>query len=626
MTLSDEQQAFVNHGLGGHARLLAGPGTGKSFTAVAYLEALAKQASPPRCHMITFTRAATKELRSKLNGTAKLTVREPSTAHAFAMSVLMKAEQRGTVRMADDWEKRNLIEELIKLRMEALGHRVKITEVRELTSEMAAGWESLDGSKLELVDRDPTLAAAFLGAWKEAQRCLDFLHVSEVPYLAKQLLEDQDVDVELDVLVVDEYQDLNHAEIEFIRLLSDQLVVIAIGDDDQSIYSWRQAAPEALLRFCEDGAADFPLTICRRCPPEILEPANAVIAAASGRPKKAPLKAVGGSNGSFAQLNFQTSAAEFAGVAAIIESRIAAGVAPNDIAVLVRSSADRFRSELVSVLDKRGVPVANSEWVDDALAEPEVRRILALGRLVDSPDDSLAWMAWLHQTDGIGWSTLYQLYDTALRSGVTFSASLQQQEDAGFPTLSSGAKKRVHDAIIEARSIIQKLEADRGATLDDDGWGAWLIDHADSSKLRDDAQRMFRMVGRELREETDTALASFINQLQPLARDLAEDDSDAVRLMSMARSKGLTVNTAILMAVDNDTVPSPRGLFEEERRILYVAMTRATEYCAITFAQRRSGPTAMVGAAGGRRQRSGFLARVPGIPSPLSGEKYISSL
>ena len=100
---------------------------------------------------------------------------------------------------------------------------------------------------------------------------------------------------------------------------------------------------------------------------------------------------------------------------------------------------------------------------------------------------------------------------------------------------------------------------------------------------------------------------------------------NAVRLMSMGQSKGLTVNTAILLGVDDDTVPNPRGSNEdEERRILYVAMTRATDFCAVTFAQQRTGTTARVGSAGtGRRQRSRFLGGNPAIPSPIDGADYI---
>lgn len=139
MSLTREQEAFVDHGRGGHARLLAGPGTGKSFTSVAFLEALAAASPPPHCHMITFTRAATKELQEKFAALGNtVTERPPSTAHSFALWLLMRNSDQN-LRMADDWEKRHLVEEAINSRLKEAGYSVNLAEVRTLTEEMAAG-------------------------------------------------------------------------------------------------------------------------------------------------------------------------------------------------------------------------------------------------------------------------------------------------------------------------------------------------------------------------------------------------------------------------------------------------------------------------------------------------------
>jgi len=632
MPLSPEQQAFVDHGTKGHVRLLAGPGTGKSFTSVAYLSALAAHDNPPRCHMVTFTRAATKELRGKVGDPeSKLTERPPSTAHSFAMSVLMKADPQGSIRMADDWEKRNVIEEIIKLRMTANGHGVSVSDVRTLTAEMAAGWEALDGDLLELAGTDPTLAAAFRGAWTEAQRRLTFLHVSEIPYLACQLLEDRSVDVGIDVLVVDEYQDLNRAEIRFIELLSDQLLIAAIGDDDQSIYGWRNAAPAALLAFCEQyAAASFSLTECHRCAEDVLGPANAVIAAAGGRPAKQPLVSKRATDAVFGQLTFPTSKDEFDGTCSIIANRLESGVPANDIAILVRSSADTYRRELLDRLGELGVGLTNPDWVRNVLNEPEVRRLLSLGRLITSPDDSLAWMSYLKNTAGVGWGSLMKLYEVACSDDATFYDALTKEETSGFPSLSGSAKATVEAAVASARETIDELTVKHlGALLDDGGWGQWLLHQGDTDKLSDDAHRVFVEVGRLFMEDSEPSLSQFVNQFQPAAQDLADNEEGCVRLMTMAASKGLTVNTAILLAVDRQTIPSPRNDdYEEERRILYVAMTRATDFCVISFAQTRTGSTSFVGGGGAfsKRQRTPFLAGLPGVPAPIVGAGFVDKL
>jgi DNA helicase-2/ATP-dependent DNA helicase PcrA len=630
MVLSAEQQRFIDGSLDGHSRLLAGPGTGKSFTSVALLERLAALDPKPRSHMITFTRAATKELQGKFKEHGgDLTERAPSTAHSFAMSVLMRADPGATIRMADDWEKRYLIEELVKARLVGAGHKVDIKEVQQLTGEMAAGWESLDHQKLELVDRDPTLALAFLGAWREAQDRLGFLHVSEIPFKACQLLEDREVELDVDVLIVDEFQDLNRAEVRFIELLSPNLRVVAIGDDDQSIYGWRQAAPHALLEFCDTyQAPSFELSSCFRCGESILAPARAVIASAPGRPPKAPLVSSRKERGVFAHLRFPSSTAEFDNVAELIRARVAAGVDPNDIAVLVRSSADKFRDDLLQRLAPHGIQVTNPEWVKKALSETEVRRLLALGRLAVDPEDSIAWLALLATTPGIGLQTLLAVYLKACTEVKSFYMALTDEHTEGYPSLAAGVRRRVAEAVTRAYQLIADLRGEQeGAVLGPGGWGGWLLEHGDPDSLSTDARRVFNEVGAQLVEGGDASLGGFVNQLGPMALDLADNEEGAVRLMTMARSKGLTVNTAIMLAVDDSTLPAPRGNFEEERRILYVAMTRATDFSVVTFAQRRTGATQRVGEGGsGARSRSQFLSGLPDIPAPEDGVTFVARL
>ena len=200
--------------------------------------------------MITFTRAATQELQEKFSDAeVAITERPPSTAHSFALRLLMR-KRHEKLRMADDWEKRFLVEEAVAARMREAGHSVSIKEVQKLTNEMAAGWQSLDEGQILLSDWDPDLAAGFRGAWTEAQRTLGFVHVSEIPYKAVQLVEDVGIDdLDLDVLVVDEFQDLNAAEVRLLELLSDQVQIIAIGDDDQSIYSCATPLPAPYCGF-----------------------------------------------------------------------------------------------------------------------------------------------------------------------------------------------------------------------------------------------------------------------------------------------------------------------------------------------------------------------------------------
>src|SRR5437867_3228813 len=103
-------------------------------------------------------------------------------------------------------------------------------------------------------------------------------------------------------------------------------------------------------------------------------------------------------------------------------------------------------------------------------------------------------------------------------------------------------------------------------------------------------------------------LDRYLSQIQPLSEDLARAQSEGVRFMTMVSSKGLTVKATIVAGVDNDLVPRPDQDLSEERRLLYVAMTRSTDSLILTWANRRRGPGARAGHANpGRRTFSEFL-------------------
>jgi DNA helicase-2/ATP-dependent DNA helicase PcrA len=121
-------------------------------------------------------------------------------------------------------------------------------------------------------------------------------------------------------------------------------------------------------------------------------------------------------------------------------------------------------------------------------------------------------------------------------------------------------------------------------------------------------------------------LGYFLGQLEPVAQDLATQ-SDSVKIMSITSSKGITVNTCIVMGVESGIIPHPKGQEEEERRLLYVAMTRATEMSILTFAHKRKGQTARHGIANVNRLRgrSPLLETLP-IGQYRDGQETIKEL
>jgi len=290
--LRDEQTTVAGRNRG-HAVLLAGPGTGKTFVLVRRVEYLVEAGGvPPRqISALTFTRAAAAEMRNRLLdrlGERGDEVRV-STLHSFALRELLRQGAAGLplpVRVVGDWEERWIVvEELASL----LGRRVK--SVQDAITRLADDWDTLaaDGAGWEQGFADPQ----FLGAWREHREIYGYTLRSELVY---QLLCELRANPRFSpippatVMLVDEYQDLNLCDLTTIRTLSERsdAEVFAAGDDDQSIYSFRHAHPIGIRRFTEDydGASNPILRECLRCGEQIVQLANWLIAQEVGRVPK----------------------------------------------------------------------------------------------------------------------------------------------------------------------------------------------------------------------------------------------------------------------------------------------------------------------------------------------------
>lgn len=178
-TPTAEQQAILAHDHDGHARVLAGPGTGKSATLVALVDRLLSGCDSPRTRMLTFTRAATAELAKKVSAHPKAATLRPSTMHSFSISVLLRNPGAGDLpeplRIADDWERKHVLWPTLARRA-----RVRVNRLDRLVREMAANWESLSPQKDPRVD--PKDRARFMGAWGEHREVYGYTLLSELPF------------------------------------------------------------------------------------------------------------------------------------------------------------------------------------------------------------------------------------------------------------------------------------------------------------------------------------------------------------------------------------------------------------------------------------------------------------
>lgn len=502
--LSPEQAAFLEHPPNHCARILAGPGTGKSFTSVAYLEKVTTENPNLRVGYVTFTRAATAEFARKMNdsGLSALGGQPPKTMHGLALGILLVHQSSRIpypLRIPDSWETTQLIHMDISRLLRVKGFADATPRVVvDLERELAANFESLGGTTLPIASEQPELVSAYRGVWREHRMSYGYTLLSELPYQAGGVLEDIDEsDLGLDLVIVDEYQDLNNADQQVLQALAGRgITIIAIGDDDQSIYSWRNAAPDGIRQFNTTFSTeyDYPLSVSQRCGGQALAVANSVIEQDSDRPWKTRLTASDRApNTAFHYLRFKSNVSEAKGVAQIVAARVAGGVDPSDIAVLVRSSLPVWVKELEPRLQALGISMAPPTDLKATLADRGIRTALAMGQLAQNLRDSLSWRALIAVTPGIGNTAIDYVYQSDTQG--SFATRLFTLHAQGFEGYRGRNK---FTALMDATLQGVSAASTSGVPQGEGGWAGWLVDLVGRDLFVEDALTLYLAVGDQI--------------------------------------------------------------------------------------------------------------------------------
>ncbi|MCB9883771.1 MAG: ATP-dependent helicase [Planctomycetes bacterium] len=614
---SGEQSAILAHDSAKHGRVLAGPGTGKSFTLVALLQLLLGEGNALKVRLLTFTRAATAELAGKLAESGLERVERPSTIHSFAISVLSRNPGAGgfpePLRITDDWEYTEVVRRTLARRAETTP-----TNISHLFGELAANWESLvPGEEHKKVSAEER--GRFLAVWREHRDVFGYTLQSELPYACLKALESHDdlSGLDFDLLIVDEYQDLNACDLALLKKVAEHgCRVIGAGDDDQSIYSFRRAHPEGIRRFMADypGAADYTLSVTRRCGSRIVNWAQWVIQNDPDRPQRPPLTpAEGAAAGEVALLSFASERAEADGIAKLVQGLIEREKVPaGEVLILLRGDYNgQFSQPIRAALKRLGIDAADPDAVKRMMNEESNRKLLALVRLLVNKNDSVAWATLMRLEPGIGDTVVDAIYEKAKAARGTFSAALLELHAAGYEGLKPAQAGRLRNLVEGVTVWID------GHPVPTDGatpWGTWIASLADEKVApKPTAEFCELLTAIDGLLEPSVALGTYTSQIAPLGRDLAQGRSEKVRIMTMASSKGLTVRATIVAGTDDNVIPRPNADLAEERRLLYVAMTRSKEFLFCTWARSRKGPTARAGAprVSQKRQFSRFLETGP---------------
>lgn len=584
---------------GSHARLLAGPGTGKTLALTRRVLFLIteKNVDPSKITILTFTRAAAAELRNRIKNelSEESSIPNISTIHSFALKMLLKNEAARSrlqqpLFIANDYEEKNIIKQEMK---SILGLNY-IKDVTELFNQLSADWETLSADLNDWESRFPN--PTFLGAWKEHRKVYGYILRSELVYQLKKALEEGDMELNssMEYLLVDEYQDLNACDLAIVNSLTQYgAELFCAGDDDQSIYGFRYANPEGIRRFNEDytPSESLELSTCMRCDRKILDFSLYIAKQDPRRIEKNLLCKSNADEGEVKILRFRGPRHEADGIAQICSVLIQKGIDPSKILILLRSDRNRNFSKVLnkSLVDK-GVPVSLLSNPFEALETDEASYLISLLRIISKKEDNLAWRTILKvRQNNIGTTKINKIYELALREGWEFYQAIYELKEQ--PELISNYGNEIRNEIIEIETIVDNLD------YDDSTESLFNLIQDLSEKLitdKDNRNDVMEILTKVILSNGKMDLKKFVNSLNISISDKEGDlDENSVSIMTMHQAKGLTADVVFVVAAEQEYIPGIATTEAEKgdlRRLLYVSLTRAKHYLYITHCQKRTGP------------------------------------
>ncbi len=604
------QQAEAIRHTEGPLLVLAGAGTGKTAVLtrrIAYL-LMTQSAQPHEIMAVTFTNKAAKEMAER---TEKLIGFAPSgmwlgTFHSLGVRMLRQHAERAGLKpgfaILDSDDQQRLIGQLVK----DSGLDTTQWPARLVTSLINRWKDHGWGPTTVPTDELGNLGARGSALYAEYQRRLQSLNAVDFGDLLLRPLQllTQHADLaeqyqnRLRYILVDEYQDTNTVQYNYLKMLAAKHKnICVVGDDDQSIYSWRGAQVANILRFEHDfdGATVIRLEQNYRSTGHILAAANGVIGHNRQRHGKQLWTDAG--DGSQLELHPQLDdreEARFVADAAALHVR--SGGRHADVAVLVRTAA-QTRS-LEEAFMRNGLPyvvVGGLRFYE----RKEIKDALGYLRLIANPADDLAFQRIVNVPKrGVGETSMEKIEALARQHGISQLVATRRLVESGDFTGKIGnsllnllgqlenwsllaqmqTPDQLAERILEESGYFQMLRDDKAA----DG------DTTDSKVRLDNLKELLRA----LQDYPD--LPSFLEHAALVADIDTAPDADTVKMMTIHAAKGLEFPLVFLPGFEEGLFPNQRALneegnkgLEEERRLAYVAITRARKRCVLSYANAR---------------------------------------
>ncbi len=600
--LNPEQREAVLHDRG-PLLVLAGAGSGKTRVITHRLARLVQSGADPRAiAAVTFTNKAAGEMRERAQALVSRAALASfvGTFHSWCLRLLRRrareAELPPRFSIADSGDQMALV----KQAMEELGISTDVLPANAVRSRISAAKNALvsvERFRAEQTDFAGERVGQVYAAYEKklaAAGALDFddLIGRSVRLLSGNAQVAAEERRRVRHLLIDEYQDTNSSQDALVKLLGAEAESLcAVGDEDQSIYRWRGAEIEHILRFEEDfpGARVIALESNYRSTAKILAAASGVVAHNRRRREK-KLRADRGDGAAVRLWHFEEDRAE---VEAVSREIAGSGRPPGEIAILYRTNAQSrpFEEDLV----RRRIPyvvVGGMKFYERA----EVKDVLAYLRLAARPEDDLAFRRVVNvPARGIGAATLDRLAAAVRETGQSWWEA--SAKPLGLPDRARTALARFRDIVedLHARSEASSPSALLEHLLAVTGYGALY----EGSEDREDVARRENI--RELlssareferRNAEDATVAEYLDTVSLATNEDAVDGAGAVTLSTLHAAKGLEFGQVFLVGLEEGYLPHGQSAededeLEEERRLLYVGMTRAKDSLTVTLAGRR---------------------------------------
>lgn len=622
--LNDAQRAAVEY-IDGPSLVIAGAGSGKTRVLTYKIAYLLSQGMKPWSIMaLTFTNKAAREMKErigKLVGDDLAQHLYMGTFHSIFSRILRaEAEHIGfnnNFTIYDESDSRSLLKAIIKemglddkaYKPAAVHARISMAKNNLVTAE---AYDS-DSAILEQNKRAkmPAIGKIYV-AYVQRCRQANAMDFDDLLMLTFQLFRDheeirQKYAGRFDYILVDEYQDTNHVQMSIVmQLCKEKLRVCAVGDDSQSIYSFRGANIDNILNYQKQlpGTQLFKLEQNYRSTQTIVEAANSLI----HHNRNQIQKEVFSKNDKGEKILYKPAYSDKE-EALIVAKNIQRIKRQDDcgydqFAILYRTNAQSRSFE--EEFRKQGIPYRIYGGLS-FYQRKEIKDIIAYFRLVANPDDEEAFKRIInYPARGIGATTVMKIADCAHQNQVSFWEVIGNIEHYGL-NVNKGTQTKLENFRLLISSFI-----DRSHTLDVYELGDAIIRESRisedimSGKNADDLARQENLeeflsgmqtfvAGRQEEGRMDEAyLTDYLQDVALLtdADSEGEKDEPRVSLMTVHAAKGLEFATVFVVGLEENIFPSPLAAIsvrelEEERRLLYVAITRAEKHCILTNAKNR---------------------------------------